>query len=901
MTQSVPSEAQIDATESRLNTPKRMVHRQVGTLLRKNAILKVRSWKCSCCEILLPIILSWLIFQLPGLLGLDFERKEVVEADPVSSNGYPRAQDFNVDFVDDTRYWGIFRRQPMADSGQSCWCKSLAIVAKGDRQNELANELKSYFEGEYEKLENEVINATGHNFTYHWQLGNQYVPGFVQGGYGDSDAREIFLTNWAQCGSWETRTIFRIFSDEDALKEYIEDENYGSSVETTSGEERGSDPLAWDRLCGAVVLENDVLRDEKPEFKIRLNATIGRISRWITRATLEDDPRGIERHVGDDSARHFYIRNGFLAIQLLVQRFIASRHEAVTETIEIPGADINNEDKTVFKRVLSVPFPVEPYWSSDGIDLVSDLTWLVVFAFSASVSVQISRLIREKEMRLREIMRMMGLLDVSYYVSWLITQIVTWLVICLAISLVMKVGTYKNSSWVLIFMLNFSFGLSSMSFAFLMSAIFTRERVGAVIGFFVYLAGLFISVPEYASASTKNFMSFIPIVGFREGLNVIGFLEETYGGLSSDNTTVDYRNYSYAQSVAMNFLASVLWWILYYYVDQTNPYQIGFRRPYYFMFQKSYWLECFGGDKREMISDDDVDDNDERSIPREKVDAYKEALRKAGKCVEITKLCKKFKGASGETITAVNGVTMSMYEGEIFALLGHNGAGKTTTMGAITGFLSPTSGRVSVYGLEIPKDMAAIRCITGVCPQHNALWPELTAMEHLECFGGIRGFNRSSKAFRDSCDHLLLEVGLGGRRDFRSDSLSGGMQRKLSVAIAFVGDPKLVILDEPTSGMDPYARRTTWELLKARRPGRIICLTTHYMDEADVLGDRIAIMGSGELKCLGSSSFLKKCYGCGYVLSFVKKKEIHEGDESVVKFLKERIGDRSLVGQVRLR
>ncbi|KAF4706397.1 hypothetical protein FOZ62_014853, partial [Perkinsus olseni] len=545
----------------------------------------------------------------------------------------------------------------------------------------------------------------------------------------------------------------------------------------------------------------------------------------------------------------------------------------------------------------------EPYWSSDGIDLISDLTWLVVFAFSASVSVQISRLIREKEMRLREIMRMMGLMDVSYYLSWLITQILTWLIICLAISLVMKVGTYKHSSWFLIFMLNISFGLSSMSFAFLMSAIFTRERVGAVIGFFVYLAGLFISVPDYATASTKNFMSLIPIVGFREGLGVVGYLEETYGGLTSDTTSVDYRNYSYAQAVAMNFVASILWWILYYYVDQTNPFQVGFRRPYYFPFQKSYWLECFRDERNADFLDDEKEDSDGgegNAVPREAVDASKEALRKAGKCVEISKLCKNFKGPSGETVAAVKGVSMSMYEGEIFALLGHNGAGKTTTMGAITGFLAPSSGKVSVYGLRVPKDMAAIRRITGVCPQHNALWPELTAFEHLECFGGIRGLNRSSKTFRESCDHLLLEVGLGGRKEFRSDSLSGGMQRKLSVAIAFVGDPKLVILDEPTSGMDPYARRTTWDLLKARRPGRIICLTTHYMDEADVLGDRIAIMGRGELKCLGSSSFLKKCYGCGYVLSFVKKQDVDRGDSTVLEFLKDRITDKSLIGQVKV-
>ncbi|KAF4656307.1 hypothetical protein FOL47_009036 [Perkinsus chesapeaki] len=757
---SVTSEALVTTDLSKA-MPKRMVHRQVGALLRKNFILKMRSWKCSCCEILLPIILSWLIFQLPGLLGLDFQRTEVIEADPVGSDGFPRAQDFDADFLDDTRRFGIFRRQPTADMGQSCWCKTLAIVAKGVRKNELADDLKTYFENEYQRLEEDVVNASGYNFTYHWQLGDSYVPGFVQGGYGDSDARKIFLTNWAQCGSWNTKTLFRIFEDEDMLQTYIEDEDYGSSVETGSGAERGADPKAWDRLCGAVVLENDVLRDTNPEFKIRLNASIGRTVTWITRTALEDDPRGIERHTDDESARHFYIRNSFLGIQLLVQRFISSRHEAVNATMRssmsVPGADINDENKSIFKRAWLVPFPVEPYWSSDGLGLISDLTWLVVFAFSASVSVQISRLIREKEMRLREIMRMMGLMDASYYLSWLITQILTWLVICLAISLVMQAGTYKHSSYGLVFLLNITFGLSSMSFAFLMSAIFTRERVGAVIGFFVYLSGLFIPVADYASASTKNFMSLIPIVGFRQGLGVVGYLEETYGGLTADTAGVDYRNYSFVQSVGMNLVAAVLWWVVYYYVDQTNPFQVGFKRPFYFPFQKSYWLECFIGE--ELFQADDETDNGDTggdTVPREVLDGAKEALRRAGKCVEISGLCKSFKGPSGETISAVKDLFMAMYEGEIFALLGHNGAGKTTTMGAITGFLAPTSGKVSV----------------------------------------------------------------------------------------------------------------------------------------------IAIMSRGQLKCLGSSSFLKKCYGCGYVLSFVKQQEGKGADAEVVEYLKKRISDKSLLGQV---
>jgi ABC-type multidrug transport system ATPase subunit len=160
-------------------------------------------------------------------------------------------------------------------------------------------------------------------------------------------------------------------------------------------------------------------------------------------------------------------------------------------------------------------------------------------------------------------------------------------------------------------------------------------------------------------------------------------------------------------------------------------------------------------------------------------------------------------------------------------------------------------------------------------------------------FGRIRGLSR--KELEPTLNTLIAEVGLGGRSNFQAKALSGGMKRKLSVGIAFVGDPKIVFLDEPTSGMDPFARRSTWDLLKRKRsPGRVICLTTHYMDEADVLGDRIAIMASGKLECAGTCPFLKKLYGLGYLLSFVIEKDTF--NEAIANYVKESFDE----GKVRV-
>uniref|UniRef100_A0A8C0W945 ABC transporter domain-containing protein n=1 Tax=Castor canadensis TaxID=51338 RepID=A0A8C0W945_CASCN len=155
--------------------------------------------------------------------------------------------------------------------------------------------------------------------------------------------------------------------------------------------------------------------------------------------------------------------------------------------------------------------------------------------------------------------------------------------------------------------------------------------------------------------------------------------------------------------------------------------------------------------------------------------------------------------------------------------------------------------------------MVQVRKSLGLCPQEDLLFPDLTVAEHLYFYSVIKGVppEKHSKEM----DNMLSTFGLLQKHDVFSQDLSGGMKRKLSIIIAFIGDSKVVILDEPTSGMDPVSRRATWDLLLQHKENRTILLTTHHMDEADVLGDCIAIMVKGTLQCCGSSIFLKKLYG----------------------------------------
>lgn len=157
----------------------------------------------------------------------------------------------------------------------------------------------------------------------------------------------------------------------------------------------------------------------------------------------------------------------------------------------------------------------------------------------------------------------------------------------------------------------------------------------------------------------------------------------------------------------------------------------------------------------------------------------------------------------------------------------------------------------------------------GVCPQHDVLFDLLTPEEHLDIFYDFKGGDPARK--EEEIRGLIVDVGVAPDKKKQAGSLSGGNRRKLSVAIALCGNSRLVMLDEPTAGMDLSARRGLWDMLKNYRNNRIIILTTHYMDEADVLGDRIGIMAKGKVLCLGSSLFLKNRYGAGYKLTMVKK------------------------------
>ena len=209
---------------------------------------------------------------------------------------------------------------------------------------------------------------------------------------------------------------------------------------------------------------------------------------------------------------------------------------------------------------------------------------------------------------------------------------------------------------------------------------------------------------------------------------------------------------------------------------------------------------------------------------------------------------------------AVNGVSFSIYKGEIFGFLGPNGAGKTTTIRMLSTVLEPDKGDVTIGGHSTKRDADAVRALIGVCPQELALYEDLSALDNMVFFGRMVGLD--GKEAKDQAMKHLKMMGLEGRAKGKISKFSGGMKRRINLAIALVGHPQLLFLDEPTVGIDPQSRNNIYETIEGlQEKGMTILYTTHYMEEANRLCDRVAIIDGGQIIALDTPRKLKSQIG----------------------------------------
>merc|ERR550519_2416204 len=385
------------------------------------------------------------------------------------------------------------------------------------------------------------------------------------------------------------------------------------------------------------------------------------------------------------------------------------------------------------------------------------------------------------------------------------------------------------------------------------------------------------------SFSTKMAMGLIPNVNLIWGIKMLMSAESRGSGLQWSNlfSGGEPDDPLTMGAVWVVFLLDCLIFALVIlYMDKVAPGKFGVARPWYFPVMG---LVRNGSVTMEEVSTMEVD-NDMFEM---------EPSGEAG--VRVSRLKKEFPRWGQAPVRALQDVSFAAFPGEITALLGHNGAGKTTTMSVLTGLFSPTSGEAMVGGHSIKDGMDEVRQSLGLCPQHNMLFEDLTVREHLVFFGMLKGMTKSA-AEEEGAKYISM-LNLENKKDVNVTTLSGGMKRKVNLGIALIGDSKVVMLDEPTSGMDPEARRGMWDLLTSLKKERTILLTTHFMEEADVLGDRIAIMASGRVQCCGSPFFLKQKLGTGYTLEVRKDEEQFRGSEELLSLVRSSIAEATMVNE----
>ncbi|XP_026438508.1 ABC transporter A family member 11-like [Papaver somniferum] len=491
---------------------------------------------------------------------------------------------------------------------------------------------------------------------------------------------------------------------------------------------------------------------------------------------------------------------------------------------------------------------------------------------------------------LLQAMSIMGLYESAYWLSWLVWDTV---MICIASLLTIIVGLisrfdfFVQNSFVVTFLTFFLFQLSMIGFAFAVSTLLSKSSAANTVGFFVFIVGSLTGtapseVVDQFSKIFRILWNFFPPNIFGQEVTKLNTASMTGNGIAWSGINKcplpGVPCSTMGVSLKWNLANFIVWFLLALYLDNVIPNSSGVRKSVIYFVNPGYWTGSSAGgstsdipllDEKNLDKDEDVLE-EERTVRDQLKEDYKMS-NDSKIAVQIRGLAKAYPGRTG-TYHAVKGVWMNFEKDQLFCLLGPNGAGKTTTINCLIGNIPVTGGDALIYGNSVRSSigMTNIRRIIGVCPQFDILWPDISCEEHLRLFGSIKGLPPS---LLDSIVKEALEnVKLAGAAGVRAGSCSGGMKRRLSVAGALLGDPKLVILDEPTTGMDPVTRRHVWDVIEYAKKGRAIVLTTHSMEEADILGDRIAIVAKGKLRCIGTSIRLKSRFGTGLVatVSFVE-------------------------------
>ncbi|XP_059181099.1 ATP-binding cassette sub-family A member 5 [Centropristis striata] len=518
----------------------------------------------------------------------------------------------------------------------------------------------------------------------------------------------------------------------------------------------------------------------------------------------------------------------------------------------------------------------------------------LVLAFTPFVTFLIVNVAAEKEHRLKDTMTMMGLYDTSFWLSWglLYAALVTTMSILMSI-IATYTALFPYSNFFVIFFLIFLYGISSIFFSFMLTPLFKKPKFASTVGSMLTVVfgclSLFTVLMKDFPQPLVWLLCLLSPSAFSIGIAQVVYLEAQGDGAVF--STLANGPHPLYVPLLMLVVDCILYLVLAVYLDQVLPGEFGMRRSLVYFLKPSYWSKR----RKRYVEVSSVYDAEVKGATGgdESVEPVSPEFR-GKEAIRISNIHKVYK-EKDNVVEALRGLTFDIYEGQITALLGHSGAGKSTLMNILCGICPPTSGAASIYGTPVAEvaDGSEMKQLVGICPQFNIIFDVLTVEEHLRIFAAIKGIPPSD--IDAEVTKVLKDLDLEKIKTAQAKNLSGGQKRKLSVGIAILGDPKILLLDEPTAGMDPCSRHQVWSLLKSRRAGRVTVLSTHYMDEADILADRKAVISQGQLKCVGSSLYLKVKCGVGYHLRMSINERCEA--ESVTSLVKQHVPKAKLSRQ----
>ncbi|VYS59677.1 unnamed protein product [Arabidopsis thaliana] len=545
-----------------------------------------------------------------------------------------------------------------------------------------------------------------------------------------------------------------------------------------------------------------------------------------------------------------------------------------------------SETKILFEYVKEMPKP-ETKLSLDIASLIGPLffTWVILLLFP----VILTTLVYEKQQRLRIMMKMHGLGDVPYwivsYTYFLLISILYMLCFAIFGSLI-GLNFFRLNDYSIQLVFFFICINLQISVAFLASAMFSDVKTATVIAYiYVFGTGLLgIFLFQFFLEDPLFPRGWIIAMELYPGFSLYrGLYELSQSAFAGDYRGIDgmrWRDFGNGMK-EVTCIMLIEWLLLLglaYYIDQIIYSR---KHPLFFLLQST-------SKKKQHFSDNKISkvvvEMEKPDVCRER-EKVEQCLLKSTRdsAVLCNNLKKVYSGKDGNPQKlAVRGLSLALPQGECFGILGPNGAGKTSFINMMTGIIKPSSGTAFVQGLDILTDMDRIYTTIGVCPQHDLLWEKLSGREHLLFYGRLK--NLKGSVLTQAVEESLRSVNLfhGGIGDKQVSKYSGGMKRRLSVAISLIGSPKVVYMDEPSTGLDPASRKSLWDVVKrAKRKGAII-LTTHSMEEAEILCDRIGIFVDGSLQCIGNPKELKSRYGGSYVLTVTTSEEHEKEVEQLV-------------------